>query len=424
MPNELKHIPIAKKLCRTYHFKTLDKVIYRYNNSGLYVPDGEAFIGREAQKLLGSNATSHTIDEVVNWIKRETYTKLSDFDCNLDIINCLSGFLNMRTLKLQEHTPEYPSLIQIPVFYDPRFDAPAISKFLTEILKPEDIDPILELFGYCLLRNLHIQKAFLLVGEGANGKSTLIELLRAFLGKNNCSSISLQELEEDKFKKAELFARLANLSSDIPSKGLHHIGTFKMLTGGDKITAERKFGHPFQFTNFAKLVFSANRPPKIFNEDTLALWRRFIIIDFPNTFPDDTADKHLLDKLTTEAEFAGLLNLALKGLQRLLTNDVFSNDKAIEDVAERYTILSDPILSFVDDQCELDGNATIDKQILHDAFVQYCQDRRVPTISKESFGRNLKNSPTLHIGTIRSRSDGYRPYCWQGIKIRENQEES
>jgi len=423
MGSESKHIPVAKKLCKAYHFRTLEKVIYRYNNSGLYVPDGEAFIEREAQDLLGNRASSYVINEVVNWIKRETYAKLLEFDRNPDILNCLSGLLNMQTLELQEHTPDYPSLIQIPVFYDHRFDAPAISKFLTEILKPEDIDPILELFGYCLLRGLPVQKALLLVGEGANGKSTLIELLRAFLGKNNCSSVSLQELEGDRFKKAELFGKLANLSSDIPSKGLHHIGTFKMLTGGDKITGERKFGHPFQFTNFSKLVFSANRPPKIFNEDTLALWRRFIIIDFPNTFPDDVADKHLLDKLTTEFELAGLLNLALRGLHRLLANGAFSYDKTIEDIAERYTMLSDPILSFVDEQCELDCDASIDKQVLYDAFAQYCQDRKIPTISKESFGRNLKNSPTLHIGTVRSRSDGYRAYCWQGIKIRENQEE-
>ncbi len=244
-------------------------------------------------------------------------------------------------------------------------------------------------------------------------------MIATFLGRNNCSSVSLQDLEEDRFKKAELFGKLANLSSDIPSKGLHHIGAFKMLTGGDRITAERKFGHPFQFTNLAKLVFSANRPPKIFNEDTVALWRRFIIIDFPNAFPDDTADKHLLNRLTTEAELAGLLNLALKGLRRLLVNDRFSYYKTTEDIAERYTALSDPILSFVNDQCELDNNATTDKQSLYDSFVQYCQDRAVPPISKESFGRNLKNSPTLRIGTGRSGSDGHRVYRWHGIKIRE-----
>ena len=420
MADERGHIPVAGELYQTYHFKTLDRVIYRYNNEGLYVPDGEAFIEREAQTRLEGNALTHTINEVVNWIRRETYSTLSDFDNNQDILNCLNGLLNMKTLEFCKHTPNYPSLIQIPVFYNQQSDAPDVSKFLTEILKPEDIDTVEELFGYCLLRQLPIQKAFLLVGEGANGKSTLIELLRAFLGKSNCSSVSLQELEEDKFKKAELFAKLANLSSDIPSKGLYHIGTFKMLTGGDRITAEKKFGHPFQFTNFAKLVFSANRPPKIFNEDTLALWRRFIIIDFPNTFSDDIADKHLLAKLTTEAELSGLLNLALKGLHRLLNNDGFSYNKTVEDIAERYTMLSDPILSFVNEQCELDSDASIDKQVLYEYFAKYCKDRQISTISKESFGRNLKNSPTLKIGSTRSSSDGHRVYCWRGIKIRES----
>jgi len=419
MANELRHIPIARKLCKIYHFKTLDKVIYRYNNSGLYVPDGEAFIEREAQKLLGNSALSHWINEVVNWIRRETYAKPSDFDRNPDILNCLSGLLNMKTLEVKEHAPDYPSLIQIPVFYESKYDAPAISKFLTEILKPEDINLILEFFGYCLLRGLSIQKAVLFVGEGANGKSTLIELLRAFLGKNNCSSVSLQELEEDKFKKAELFGKLANLSSDIPSKGLHHVGTFKMLTGGDKITAERKFGHPFQFTNFAKLVFSTNRPPKIFNEDTLALWRRFIIIDFPNIIPEDKQDKHLLEKLTMPSELAGLLNLALKGLQRLLSNGAFSYDKATEDIAEHYTILSDPVLSFVNDCCELEPEAITEKDDLYEAFTSYSQDRNIPLISKESFGRNLRNSPSLHIGTTRTREDGQRPYAWRGIRLKD-----
>ncbi len=107
----------------------------------------------------------------------------------------------------------------------------------------------------------------------------------------------------------------------------------------------------------------------------------------------------------------------------MLANGAFSYDKTIEDIAERYTMLSDPILSFINERCELDSEAIADRQVLYDTFLQYCQDRRIPTKSKESFGRNLKNSPTLHIGTIRSRSDGYRAYCWQGIKIRENQEE-
>jgi putative DNA primase/helicase len=304
------------------------------------------------------------------------------------------------------------------VFYDPRYDCPTIRKFLSEVLKVGDIPVIEELFGYCLLRQYPIQKAFLLVGEGSNGKSTLIELLRAFLGRGNSSSLSFQELEEDKFARADLFAKLANLSADIPSKAMHHVGLFKMLTGGDEISCDRKFRDRIRFVNFAKLVFSTNRPPKVYNEDSFAFWRRWVIIDFPNQFTDN-ADKHLLAKLTTGSEMAGLLNLALEGLQRLLKNGDFSYQSSPEEVAERYLTLSDPVLSFVNDCCELEAEAITEKGNLYEAFTTYCKERQVSLISKESFGRNLRNSPTLHIGITRLRENGQRPYAWRGIKLKD-----
>lgn len=417
LTGELPHIPIARELCYRYRFKTLDKVIYRYNNSGLYVPDGEALIEKKAQELLGSKASSFAVNEVVKWIARETQGHRGEFDLDLKVVNTLSGFLNIETSQLQEHTPDYPSLIQIPVFYEPSFDCPVTRQFLSEILKPEDIPVIEELFGYGLLRQYPIQKAFLLVGEGSNGKSTLIELLRSFLGKSNCSSLTFQELEEDRFARADLFMKLANLSADIPSKAVHHVGLFKMLTGGDELSADRKFRDRVKFVNFAKLVFSTNRPPKVYNEDSFAFWRRWIIIDFPNQFTDK-ADKHLFAKLTTESEKAGLLNLALKGLQRLLKNGDFSYNTSPDKVAERYNILADPVLCFVNDCCELKADAITEKDALYEAFANYSEERHISLISKESFGRNLRNSPSLHIGITRLREDGQRSYAYRGISLK------
>jgi len=416
--DELRHIPIAGELWEKHHFKTLDKVIYRYNGSGLYVPDGEAFIEKEAQRLLGNKASSYTVNEVVKWIMRETQASRTEFDKDLHVINTLSGFLNVETLQFHEHTPDYPSLVQIPVFYESKRDCPAVTKFLLEVLNPEHISAIQELFGYCLLRQYPIQRAFLLVGEGSNGKSTLIELLRTFLGRNNCTSLSFQELEEDRFARADLYMKVANLSADIPSKAMHHVGTFKMLTGGDEISADRKFRDRTRFVNFAKLVFSTNRPPKVYNEDSFAFWRRWIVIDFPNQFTDK-ADKHLLDKLTTSGEMAGLLNLALRGLQRLLENGNFSYEASPEEVAKRYLILADPVLSFVNESCELEADAVTPRDELYEAFTIYCEGRQISLISKESFGRNLKNSPSLHIGTARPRENGHRFYAWKGIGMKD-----
>src|SRR5208337_5133071 len=99
------------------------------------------------------------------------------------------------------------------------------------------------------------------IGDGSNGKSTLINLIKALIGLKNVSSRGLQELEMNRFAKADLYGKLANLYADLPDTALRSVGIFKMLTGGDPITAERKFQNPFKFISGAKLIFSCNKVP-------------------------------------------------------------------------------------------------------------------------------------------------------------------
>jgi putative DNA primase/helicase len=131
------------------------------------------------------------------------------------------------------------------------------------------------------IKSLSIQKALLLVGDGSNGKSTLINLIKAFTGHENVSAVSLQELENNRFSKADLYNKLVNLYADLLDGALKTVGTFKMLTGSDPIKGERKFQNSFLFKNFAKLIFLANKVPKVF-EDRDAFFRRWTILTFPN----------------------------------------------------------------------------------------------------------------------------------------------
>ena len=165
----------------------------------------------------------------------------------------------------------------------------------------------------------------MLTGSGANGKSTLLNLLNAFLGADNISKVPLQELDENRFKRAELFGELANVFVDLDSRALQSLTYFKTITSGDDIDAERKFRNPFFFKPFAKLIFSANEIPKS-NDKTFAYYRRWILILFPNKFVGKADNKHLIDELTTPKELSGLLNRALRGLDRLLRNKEFSEN--------------------------------------------------------------------------------------------------
>lgn len=159
-----------------------------------------------------------------------------------------------------------------------------------------------------------------------------------------------------------------------------------------RFTPKKKFRDIFSFENRAKLIFSTNMPPKINDEDSLAFWRRWIIIPFPSQFLGDHADKRLLEKLTTEQELSGLLNLAVNGLKRLRENGDFSYGSSPDEVADIYRRASDPIYSFVTEACTLNPSGWTHNEQLYDAYKCYCHKTNTPIMEKGSFVRALKNS--------------------------------
>ncbi|MBN3585959.1 hypothetical protein JYB64_26560, partial [Algoriphagus aestuarii] len=92
-----------------------------------------------------------------------------------------------------------------------------------------------------------------------------------FLGPDNYSSLALEELGH-RFKTAELFGKLANIGDDIDSEYIHSNAVFKKLVTGETVNVERKGRDPFEFNNYAKLIFSANEMPRI-NDRTDGLMR-------------------------------------------------------------------------------------------------------------------------------------------------------
>ncbi len=113
----------------------------------------------------------------------------------------------------------------------------------------------LQLLGYCLYRTSKYQKALLCVGKLANGKSTFLSLFEHFLGKKNTSHVSLQDVMNNRFASAGLYGKLANISADLKNDKLTNSGPFKMLVSGDPMKAEKKHCQPFDFENYAKLIF-------------------------------------------------------------------------------------------------------------------------------------------------------------------------
>ena len=147
----------------------------------------------------------------------------------------------------------------------------------------------------------NFQYFFTLIGEGGNGKSILIGLFEEIIGRNNVSSVALQELSQ-RFQGTRLFGKLLNSCADIPLGALEDDSVIKKITGGDTVTREHKGKDATEFLPYAKYLFSANRFPYVGDKSDGFMRRlRIVVMDKK---PKEI-DIHLKEKLLNE------LNLSL-----------------------------------------------------------------------------------------------------------------
>ena len=270
-----------------------------------------------------------------------------------------------------------------------------------------------EKIGYCFYPDMPLHIAFMEVGDGSNGKSTFLKLVKLTLGSENVVSIPLQDLLENRFMKAKLYHKLANIYADLPEAPLKNTGVFKILTGGDPITADRKFRDPITFVNYAKLIFSANQLPRV-NDMSYAFWRRWIVTEYPNKFPYNPG---FLKELIPEIE--GLIVVSLYALRDLLERKAFSIPEE-KDYKEFWLRRSNSVYAFVKDMVEVtkDPNDYVLKSELYSKYVEYCEENDLEAFSKVKFAIELQRLVPVKSGLKGSR----RERAWVGIRLKEEPE--
>jgi putative DNA primase/helicase len=405
---------IAELLMEGHALKTLadTKELYVYAD-GIYWPHGETVVMQAVEQALGDQATNSAYNEVLGHVTRSTLTERDAFHKTSKRYLCVqNGILDLQTRILSPHNPKHCFLNKLPVTYSPHARINTIRTFLSEVVNPEDIPVLQEYLGYILYKDMAFQKSLMLVGEGRNGKSTFINLVKHLVGKENCASVNLQSLEYNRFMVAELFGKLVNVFADIPHQALRQTSMFKILTGGDLVRAEKKFQDAFTFVNYAKFIFSANRLPETPDESD-AFFRRWIIINFPNQFEGKRARKGLINELTTEQELSGLLNFALDGLEQLLRNEAFSSERRIDAVREQYIRMSNSVAAFCMDLLRVAPGSHIPKKQLYAAYTEYCRAVKYPIVSENIFHKKLARE--MKVEQQRLRVEDERVLVWYGI---------
>ncbi|MCX7928990.1 MAG: phage/plasmid primase, P4 family [Patescibacteria group bacterium] len=285
----------------------------------------------------------------------------------------------------------------LPFEYNKNATCGLFKQFLDRVLPDKERQNVLqEYLGYVFTKGLKLEKALILCGSGANGKSVLFDVINA-LFENNITNYSLESLtDKTGYYRAKIENVLINYTSELSTK--LETDTFKQLVSNEPIQARLPYGIPYTIHNYAKLVFNCNELPKDV-ENSHAFFRRFLIIPFDITIPENERDPELAKKII-ENDLPGILNWILQGLERIVINKKFSHCKACEDVLKEYKKESNSVLMFID---EFDIKPNIQRCLLSELYQKYksyCVESGFKSVSIKGFAKRLREqSFTVQKGT-------------------------
>lgn len=379
---------MADFILEKYKFKVIkgnDKQVYFYED-GYYKENGLALIRKITTDTLKNLFKEHYVNETISYIRNLNY--VGSEEINHEWINLKNGLLNPITKEFKEHTPKIFCLNQLPIEYNPKADCPI---FKNNLKKRCDLnwkyDLIQEMFGYSLLGDNRFEKAFLLYGERRTTKSTTLYVLENLIGEKNITSMSLQQITEDKHAPAFLLDSMANICAELSPKELKNTNMFMKIVGRDKITAGKKFEQEITFAPTTKLIFSCNTIPSTTNKN-LAFYRRWCVIEFNIQTKEEEVDPLMREKLLEE--LPGILNWALEGLKNILKNNKISYPLSDEETRDLYEKGSDSVQSFIFNcvDCE-DDEGSEKKRVVYKKYQEYCKENKLDVENQFNFGRRF-----------------------------------
>lgn len=270
-----------------------------------------------------------------------------------------NGVIDLQTGKLYPLDPKYLITNQADVFFNPNADTSFVQKFFREVIPDEaTLLGVLRYLGYCLTGEKIYHICQFWRGRGANGKTTILDMLIQLYGfyaiklpanalleamrplDANAASPALAMLDGD--------IRLAILD-EIPRNCRLDATTFKTIIGDLFITARPLYGNPRKIELRAKLILNGNHLPN-FDVDDGGLQRRINNVEYTQFFPADRADPLLPAKLATPENRSALLNILLAETKNFYRDGLFESDDMKAAKAE-YFNENDFVANFVEEYC-------------------------------------------------------------------------
>lgn len=392
------------------HIVKINGQLHIYHN-GIYVP-GTGNIESAMIKHI-PNLKRAQRSEVLAYLEIDIEEQTAATRPNL--IAFSNGLYNLMDDSFKPFTPDVIITNKVPWPYNPAAYSELMDHTLDRLsCEDSEVRALLEeMVGYCLYRRNELGKAFILIGDKSNGKSTFLHVVNNMLGDSNIASLDLKELG-DRFKTAELFGKLANIGDDIGDEFIANASIFRKLVTGDRVNVERKGQDPFEFNNYCKFLFSANAIPRM-KDKTGAVQRRLVIVPFDAKFTPNDPDfrPFIKDELCEQEPMEYLILLGLRGLKRVLTNAQFTKSTRVQGQLDEYEENNNPIIGFIK-EIGIDGIENEPTKTVYRRYKEYCIANNFQALSNIEFSRQITKRCGFVTAVKRIRNQNNRVFVKEG----------
>ena len=408
------------EICSDSKVITLHGEPYVYEG-GVFKPWPVEEIKRRIWELSHRTASVAQINNTLELLGIETFVHPDEVNPP-GWLNTRSGIINPESGELVPHSPDKLFTVQLLVVceHPPKGEnprpprCPLFSKYLEQALPdPLQRDLVWEIIGYCLTTDCRMEKAIILFGFGGNGKTVLLNVIRALL-RGFVSELRLSELTH-RFRSAMLTDKLVNISSENEAVELVDDALVKSLISGEPLTVEQKHKDPITIKPFAKLIIAGNHFPRS-RDRSKGYFRRWLTLHFNQEIPEDKQDKQLSEKIV-ESELDEIFYGALIGLQRLRRNGRFTVPESSRALLEEYERTTNPVLTFIEQHIAIVPDGREYLQDIYNKYRSWCegQGHRNP-LNQPNFRKEIEQ----RTGKIVERLTGGK-FGFKGLVLVEAQ---
>jgi putative DNA primase/helicase len=341
---------------------------------------------------------------------------IDELDPDPWVLNVENGIVDLRTGEIRAHDPSEMCTKIVPITHDPAAAAPTWTRFLEEVFDGdiELMEFVQRFAGYSLTGDVREQLLLFAHGSGANGKSTLLAMLRRLAGDYGChiDPTILVAADHDRHPTGLTDLRGARLVTTVETEANRRLaeGLVKALTGGDPIRARRMRGDFFEFWPSHTLWLAGNHLPAIRGTD-LGIWRRIALVPFDVTFTGERQDPDLPAKLA--AEGPGILAWAIRGCLEW-QRDGLRIPERVTAATAAYRVSNDHVGRFLEDNCIVNADAYVSAADLRRAYEAWCGEQGEKPWTAKALGAEFTNrgfdTTTTGTGNNRTRS-------WLGLGL-------